>query len=320
MKQHLTEVPGLLGRTFLNFPLELDLHNMEADIAVLGVPYGKPYDTASMANDQSRAPDVLRHTPTEEDITYTRTHYDWDLDGYLLDGRDIAVVDCGNVISDPSNHSLHYEMAECAARLIFQKNALLLALGGDHGVPIPIMRALEVIGKPITLIHIDAHLDWRDEINGEHEGYSSPIRRAAEMPWIGDIFQIGMRGIGSARSQEVDDAKRHGAHIISAYTLHEVGMKRVLERVPNGGAYYLTIDADGVDPSIMPAVMSQTPGGLTWPHLHTLVHELTRKGTLVGMDLVEIAPERDVGSTTMIHAERLLCNVIGAWVRSQQHR
>ena len=59
MEQRLTEAPGLLGRTFLNFPLELDLHGMEADIAVLGIPFGKPYDTASMANDQSRAPDVL---------------------------------------------------------------------------------------------------------------------------------------------------------------------------------------------------------------------------------------------------------------------
>ena len=318
MEQRLTEPPGLLGRTFLNFPLELDLHAMEADIAVLGIPFGKPYDTASMANDQSRAPDVLRHAPTEEDIAYTRTHYDWDLDGYLLDNRDIKVVDCGNVISDPKNHSLHYDMAEKAARLIFQKGALLIALGGDHGVPIPVMRALEVLGEPITLIHIDAHLDWRDEINGEREGYSSPIRRASEMPWIGDIFQIGMRGIGSARSQEVADAKGHGANITSAYTLHEIGMNRVLENIPGGGKFYLTIDADGVDPSIMPAVMSQTPGGLTWSQLHTLVHGLTRKGTLVGMDLVEIAPERDVGGTTMIHAERLLCNVIGAWVRNQQ--
>ena len=318
MEQRLTEPPGLLGRTFLKFPLELDLHAMEADIAVLGIPFGKPYDTASMANDQSRAPDVLRHAPTEEDIAYTRTHYDWDLDGYLLDNRDIKVVDCGNVISDPKNHSLHYDMAEKAARLIFQKGALLIALGGDHGVPIPVMRALEVLGEPITLIHIDAHLDWRDEINGEREGYSSPIRRASEMPWIGDIFQIGMRGIGSARSQEVADAKSHGANITSAYTLHEIGMNRVLENIPGGGKFYLTIDADGVDPSIMPAVMSQTPGGLTWPQLHTLVHGLTRKGTLVGMDLVEIAPERDVGGTTMIHAERLLCNVIGAWVRNQQ--
>ena len=62
------------------------------------------------------------------------------------------------------------------------------------------MRALETFDTPITLVHVDAHLDWRHEVNGETEGYSSPIRRAAEMPWIDKIVQIGMRGIGSARN------------------------------------------------------------------------------------------------------------------------
>ena len=73
---------------------------------------------------------------------------------------------------------------------------------------IPVMRAFDVFGTDVTLIHVDAHLDWRDDINGEKEGYSSPIRRASEMPWIDKIVQIGMRGIGSARQQEVDDAPR----------------------------------------------------------------------------------------------------------------
>ena len=69
---------------------------------------------------------------TEEDVAYTRTHYDWDLNGYLLDNRDVKVVDCGNVISNRKNHS-STRMAEEAARLMFQKGALLIAIGGDHG-------------------------------------------------------------------------------------------------------------------------------------------------------------------------------------------
>ena len=65
-----------------------------------------------------------------------------------------------------------------------ETSSTLITLGGDHGVPIPVMRALEVFGKPITLVHVDAHLDWRHEVNSETESYSSSIRRAAEMPWI----------------------------------------------------------------------------------------------------------------------------------------
>ena len=93
-------------------------------------------------------------------------------------------------------------------------------------------------------------------------------------------------------------------------------MAAVLARVPDGGPYYLTIDADGIDPTIMPAVMSPTPGGLDWLQIRQLVHGLAGKGRVLGMDLVEIAPSYDVRQLTLIYAERLICNFIGAMVRA----
>jgi agmatinase len=98
--------------------------------------------------------------------------------------------------------------------------------------------------------------------------------------------------------------------------MHDIGIDAVLDRIPDGGPYYLTIDADGIDPTIMPGVMSQTPGGLTWVQTRRLVHGLVNKGRVLGMDLVEIAPKHDVGNITLIHAERLICNFIGAAVRA----
>ena len=317
MTEILTELPGMSPRTFLEFPFADDLDNLNADIAILGIPFGMPYHAAAMANDQSRAPDAIRQA--SEHVEYTRAHYDWDLDGPLLDGRDIRVVDCGNVTADMSDHRVHYRRAEQVARKIIGAKATIITLGGDHGVPIPVMRALEEHGAPITLVHVDAHLDWRHEVNGETEGYSSPIRRASEMPWIDKIVQIGMRGIGSARQGEVDDARAYGADIITAYEMHEMGMAAVLERIPDGGPYYLTIDADGIDPTIMPAVVAQTPGGLDWVQMRTLVHGLVGKGRVLGMDIVEIAPQYDVGNITLVHAERLICNFIGATVRAEYY-
>ena len=312
----LTEPPSACPHTFLDFPLQTNLEDLNAHIAILGIPFGVPYQPSAMANDQSRAPDAIRQATSMVDIAYTKNHYDWDLGGPLLDGRDIKIVDCGNVTADMADHREHYRRAEQVARKIFAANTILITLGGDHGIPIPVMRALEVQGGPITLVHVDAHLDWRDEINGETEGYSSPIRRAAEMPWIDKIVQIGMRGIGSARTVEVEDAKAYGAEIISAYEMHDMGMDALLERIPDGGPFYLTIDADGIDPTIMPAVMAQTPGGLDWLQLRKLIHGLVNKGRVLGMDLVEVAPQHDVGQITMIHAERLICNFIGASVRA----
>lgn len=316
MTKNLTVPPGNNGGTFLNFPLAANLNELQADFVILGIPYGMPYDAASMANDQSTAPDVIRQTPTMADIEYTKNHFDWDLGGPLFAGKDIRVVDCGNVNADAADHKAHYRDAQLAARKIFSSGAILISLGGDHGIPIPVMRALEVLGEPITLVHVDAHLDWRHEVNGETEGYSSPIRRASEMPWIKDIIQIGLRGIGSAREGEVEAARAYGADLISAYEMHDIGMDAVLDRIPNGGPFYLTIDADGIDPTIMPAVMAQTPGGLTWVQTRKLVHGLVNKGRVVGMDLVEIAPNKDVASITAIHAERLICNFIGASIRA----
>jgi agmatinase len=316
MVEKLTEAPGTSARTFLDFPFVDNLDDFDADIAILGIPFGLPYQAATMANDQSRAPDAIRRTPTIEDIEYTKNHFDFDLDGHLFAGKNIRVVDCGNVIANSADHKEHYRLAEQAARKIFSNGTILIALGGDHGVPIPVMSALDVFDEPVTLVHVDAHLDWRDEVNGETQGYSSPIRRASEMPWIDKIVQIGLRGIGSARAQEVADARAHGADLISAYEMHDIGMDAVLDRIPDGGPYYLTIDADGIDPTIMPAVMAQTPGGLDWVQTRKLVHGLARKGQILGMDLVEIAPQYDVGNITMIHAERLICNFIGASIRA----
>ena len=314
MTDKLTEPPGTFPRTFLDFPLATDLDNLEADIVILGIPFGMPYHAAAMANDQSRAPDAIRQASL--DIDYTRNHYDWDLGGPLLDGREIRVVDGGNVTADSSDHKEHYRRAEQVARKIIGANATIITLGGDHGIPIPVMRACEEYSSPITLVHIDAHLDWRHEVNGETEGYSSPIRRASEMPWFDKIVQIGIRGIGSARTGEVEDALAYGADIITAYEMHDIGMEAVLDRIPDGGPYYLTIDADGIDPTIMPAVLAQTPGGLDWVQTRKLVHGLVNKGQVLGMDLVEIAPKHDVGNITIIHAERLICNFIGAAVRA----
>ena len=117
----------------------------------------------------------------------------------------------------------------------------------------------------------------------------------------------------------MQDALDYGANIITAYEMHEIGIDAILQRIPDGGNYYITIDADGLDPSIMPAVMAQTPGGLSWVQTRKLIHGIVNKGRVLGLDLVEIAPDRDQGNITMVHAERLLCNFIGATVRADYY-
>ncbi|MBV9785027.1 MAG: agmatinase [Acidisphaera sp.] len=313
MSLPLLVAPAATEHSFLRAPVVTDLDALDAHIAVFGMPFGDPYGMEGVANDQSKAPAAVRLASDRACRGLDR--YDFDLSGTLFDGRPIRLADCGDVPADPRDLGGHYAAAERAVRRMLEAGALPIMIGGDHGVPIPVLRAYDGRG-PITLVQVDAHIDWRDEVDGVRTGYSSPIRRASEMAHVGDIVQIGIRGQGSARAGEVADALAYGAKLITAYEVHDRGMEAVLERIPDGGSYYLTIDADGLDPSVMPAVAGPVPGGLDYHQVRKLIHGLVAKGRVVGMDVVEIAPTLDVNRITAITAGRLIMNLIGAAVRA----
>ncbi|MFO1088384.1 MAG: agmatinase [Hyphomicrobiales bacterium] len=313
MADRLTVAPRREFQSFHDFPICLDLDALDADIAIIGIPYGAAYSMDEVSNDQVNAPTHIRRYC--ERALRGLDRYDFDIGGTLLDGRPIKVADCGDILGDPNDPAVHRARAETAIRKILAAGALPIVLGGDHGIPIPVFRAYEGRG-PITLVQVDAHIDWRDTMHGVREGLSSPIRRASEMGHFDRIFQIGLRAAGSARPEEYEAAKAWGAVLIPDIELQSVGMEAVLDRIPDGGKYYLTIDADGMDPTIMPAVAGPAPGGVTYPQIRTLIQGLVRKGRVVGMDIVEITPKRDVNGITAITAGRMIVNLIGTAVRA----
>ena len=313
MDAPLTTAPKHGHTSFLYSELATDLNNIKADIAFLGIPFGSAYSVAEISNDQSTMPTAMRQA--SDRIVRSLERYDFDIGGPLYAGKPIRTVDCGDIRADIHDLKAHVERAEQAVRKILSAGAMPILLGGDHAIPIPVLRAFAGQG-PITLIQIDQHLDWREDVNGVRDGLSSPIRRASEMEHIGEIFQIGLRATGSARQEEVDAARAYGAHLISAYELHDVGMDAILGRIPDGGRYYITVDMDGMDCAIAPAVAAPMPGGVTFLQARKLIHGLVRKGRVVGMDVVEITPRDDVNRITCITAGRLIVNLIGMAVRA----
>ena len=307
-------VPSNPGHpSFLWSPVQTDLDALDAHIAFLGIPYGSAYEPHAISNDQAQAPDAVRRVTDR--VCRHLERYDFDVGGPIYDGRPIRAVDVGNVPYDIHDRTSHVARAEVAVRKILQAGAMPITIGGDHAIPIPIFRALDGHG-PVTLIQVDAHIDWRDDVNGVRDGLSSPIRRASEMAHIGQIFQIGIRAQGSGRPEEVEAARAYGAHIIPAFDVHDGGIEQVLAGIPDGGRYYITIDADGLDPAAMPAVEGPAPGGLTFHQVRKLIHGLVAKGRVLGMDIVEITPSSDVNGITCITAGRLIVNLIGAAVRA----
>jgi agmatinase len=309
-------VPVPIGRpTFLDAPRVNDLAGLDADVAIIGVPYTVPYGMEGSRQYSSTAPETIR----EQSLKFVDflTHYDYDFGGPIFAERDVKVVDCGDVAMEPGQYEANAHRASEAIRAILERGAVPIVLGGDHAVPIPVVRAYEGMGD-IYVVQIDAHIDWRHERDGTTEGLSSPMRRASEMSWVRGMAQIGIRGVGSARRQEFDDAWNYGAQIIGAEELHEAGVASVLERIPDDERYYVTFDADGLDPSIAPGVRTRAFGGVTYSEASNILRGLARKGAIAGYDFVEVAPAHDVSDMTSLLAARLTLNLIGAMAHEGQ--
>jgi agmatinase len=295
--------------SFLGLPVATDLDALAADVAILGLPHGMPYRFQGAFSDSADAPAAIRRAARPPS-----DRWDFDFDGPLLGDSGFRVVDCGDVIVDPNDLASTRARATAATWAILEAGAVPVLLGGDDSVPIPFFRGFERHG-PVTIVQVDAHIDWRDEVDGVSEGFSSTMRRASEMPWIEGIVQIGMRGAGSAGAAEVAAARAYGARIVPASAVHEGGIDVALAAVPEGRRYLVTIDLDALDPAHAPAVNAPAPGGLTFAQATGLVRALTRRGTVVGMDVVELVPRLDITGASAAAAARLVCHLIGALAR-----
>lgn len=306
-------IPDTGFTSFLDVPSARDLDAVSADVAVLGIPFGVPYHMRGVASNASEAPRAVR----ERSARFGRffDHYDFDLEGTPLGGHAMTIVDCGDVPGDPRDLAGNAERATRAVRTLLDRGVVPIVLGGDDSVPPLVLRAYEGRG-PVHVLQIDAHLDFRDEVDGIRDGYSSPMRRVSEMPWVARIVHVGLRGVGSARPQDVADSRAAGNALITAREVREQGVGRVLEQFPEEAAYFVTLDCDGLDPSVMPGTSAPLPGGLSFYEAADLLRGLARRGRVVGMDVTEHFPALDVDGITSLAITRLIMNLMGEMARS----
>jgi agmatinase len=298
-------------RPFLDWPVVTDPSAWAADVALLGIQHSEPYAHDTFPNDQARAPDAIRGK--SKSFCYETAHWDFDTGVELDTVRPPRCLDLGNVGWTSGDYGTYADEITARAHHLWSQAAQLFVLGGDHGVTIPVLDALDAVGEPVHVLHIDAHLDWREERGGIRRGYSSPLRWASTVKAVSGMTQFGLRAVGSARRREVEDAQAYGSHLITAEEFNAGGAERVLTTIPEGRAVYLTIDADGMDPTEMPAVMAPTPGGLYFRHVAPLLRTVAERHRIVGMDVVEIAPSFDYANgLTCIMAGRLILNVLSA--------
>jgi len=279
------------------------------------VLFGAGHGTTYSGKDSSGhalAADTIRDASQEDAGIIDR--WDFDLGGPLFDGNPICCIDIGNVETHLDDGAGNRARIEGQTREILAAAAVPVLLGGDDSVPIPFLAAFADHG-PVWVLQIDAHLDWRDEVDGERYGYSSPMRRISEMSHVAGLVQVGLRAVGSAGRQELDAARRYGSHFVTARDIHAHGADAALQHIPKDARCVITLDCDGLDPAIMPGVAARTPGGLTYTQVIDLISGLGRRAKIAGFDLVEFYPPADIDNLTALTASRLLVNAIGTIVR-----
>ena len=205
------------GATFLGLPACDELSELDAAVAIIGAPIATPYP--DFGTFSASAPNAIR--AAMDYYTPLGTHYDFEIGGSLFDEQFGTVVDAGNLATSESDFAGNRTLITNAVKQILQAGAAPIVIGGDDSIPIPVFQAFEGRG-PFTILQIDAHIDWRDEVDGEKYGLSSTMRRASELPWVERIIQVGMRSVGSARAAEASIALAWGATIMVAL-FHDIG-------------------------------------------------------------------------------------------------
>jgi agmatinase len=275
--------------------------------AIFGAPHGTPYRGIDNRI-HATAPNAFRKA-LGEDAAWL-DHWDFDLDGPLLGNATCRVADLGNLPTKSKDGKGNRKLIETQTRKIIEAGAVPLMLGGDDSTPIPFITGFSG-SAPITILQIDAHIDWRDERLDEKLGFSSTMRRASEQPHVWRIVQVGMRGIGSAREEEVVAAKQWGAHIFTSRHVHHKGLAEILETIPEDSDCLVTFDCDAIDTSQMPAVSYPSPGGLTFMQVTDLIAGVAARARIAGFTMVEFVPRKDRDGSSAFTAARIAANVIG---------
>ncbi len=294
--------------TFAKADICTDWDNINADVAILGVPNDMGTQWRSGARFGPRA---VREASTLFSFGHSGA-YDHESDAMYLTEEEVKMVDVGDADIVHTDMDQSHANTQLAVSKILEAGAMPVVIGGDHSITTPVLRAFRDQG-PVHVIHFDAHLDFVDERHGVREGHGNPIRRASEMDHITGMTQMGIRNVSSSNRDDFNAARAAGSDIMSVRDVRRLGVEGVLDRIPQGKAYYITIDIDGFDPSIAAGTGTPSHGGFLYYEVIEIIQALAKrsKGNIIGMDLVEVAPAYDRTDSTAILAAQVLMNSIG---------
>ena len=292
--------------TFGKYPYVSAWDSINADVAVMGAPFdfGRQFRTGSRMG-----PRGIREASTLFSFGHAGA-YDFEDDITYLPSDSTKIVDIGDADIIHTDTIKSHANIKFGVQKILSAKAIPVVMGGDHSINIPCIDAFEN-EDPIHVIQIDAHLDFVDERHGVRYGHGNPMRRASEKKYVSGLTQIGIRNVSSTAKDGYIDAREKGSKIFSVRHLRQMGINKILNEIPKNKRYYLTIDIDAFDPSIASGTGTPSHGGFYYYEVLELIDGIIKQGSVVGLDLVEVAPDYDLSISTSTLAAQLLMNTIG---------
>jgi len=254
----------------------------DAEFVIVGVPFDK---TTTYRSGTRFAPTTVR----EASQTFEKENFEH---GISFD--DVPVHDAGDLYEEGTVDEMVVSIEEEANR-IASAGKFPVFIGGEHSITPPIVKAL----GEVSVITIDAHLDFRDEYQGLRNSHACAHRRIVEHVGKGNAFAFGVRSISA--EERVDEAL-----YADAFRIHEEGTEKVFEEMLSRlrpGPIYLSLDIDGIDPAYAPGTGTPEPFGLTPWDVRYIINRIGPR--LAGFDVVEICPPYDQGNTSVLGARMM---------------
>ncbi|MBN2898781.1 MAG: agmatinase [Clostridia bacterium] len=281
-----------------------DLNYEAADVAVFGIPYDGGVSFRSGAKE---APAAIR------EITYTIAP----TTEYFESIADLKVVDLGDIEGE-DRERVFEETAHMVKKLV-ESGTFFTMIGGDHSTTIAVLQGIDAaVDEPFGIIHIDAHFDLCDALEGDPLSHGSTERRALELKHVSGPESLYFLGIRSIEMDELAFLESHDVNVLSASDFNRMGVEQVVAAVKakmSGlNKIYLTLDIDCLDPAYAAGTGTPQFGGLTSRELLTLLRGLFDL-PIIGFDVVEVAPRLDPALTSVFAARKLITECWGHYHR-----
>ncbi len=263
--------------------------SQEYEVALLGIPFD---DKSCYLRGAAQGPQAVRAASTSKAINA------WTELGVNLE-EETVLADLGDVDAS-GNYEEVFSRLEKKVSEILSKNAVPVILGGDHSISYPVVKAFARKYKPLDILHFDSHPDLYEELYGDRFSHACPFARIMEEGLAQNLVQVGIR---AATREHREKAVRYGIRMIE---MRDIGEALSLKF---SNPLYISFDMDALDPAFAPGVSHHEPGGLSTRQAIDILHSLA--AGIVGMDVVEVNPERDISGITTAAAVKIIMEVIG---------